>query len=78
MSASGTAQAKGEDNTCYITLSSGKFYVYGTGAAGSTMEGDVEVLAEKEAQLQFAGTKGKSELMVILQLRLTLQREMQL
>lgn len=61
-SASGTAQAKGEDNTCYITLSSGKFYVYGTGAAGSTMEGDVEVLAEKEAQLQFAGTKGKSEL----------------
>lgn len=26
------------------------------------MEGDVEVLAEKEAQLQFAGTKGKSEL----------------
>lgn len=61
-SASGTAQAKGEDNTCYITLSSGKFYVYGTGAAGSTMEGDVEVLAEKEAQFQFAGTKGKSEL----------------
>ncbi len=61
-SSSGTVQAKGDDNTCHISLSSGKFYVYGTGAAGSTMEGNVEVLAEKEAQLQFAGTKGKSEL----------------
>ena len=40
------------------------------------MEGDVEVLAEKEAQLQFAGTKGKSELNGDFQLRLTLQSEL--
>ncbi len=55
-SASGTVQAQGEDQTCHITLSSGKFYVYGTGAAVSTMEGNVEVLAKQEAQIQFSGT----------------------
>ena len=55
-SASGTAQAQGENQTCHITLSSGGFYVYGSGAADSTMEGNVEVLAEKEAHIQFSGT----------------------
>lgn len=45
-----------------ITLHSGQFYIYGSGASGTTLTGDVTISADGKAWVQICGTAGTAAL----------------